>query len=518
MREHGGERSRRHLPVALLAALAVLVPVLPAGGAALPTAAAGTREVRSEVLFREARQFALRQLARTDRRLRPGRFPTVAPPGERWHTSGTNGWLAGFFPGQLWMAYELTGKRSWARRADARQEPLTVRADDTSTHDLGFLLQTSFGRQAALTGRDRPRAVTRRAAAALAARWVPRVGATRSWNGPDGQVTVIVDNLVNLELLFAASRSGGRPEWHQMAVQHALTTAAHHLRPDGSTTHVVRFDETSGRPVWKGTVQGRHDESTWARGQSWAVHGFTTAYRESGDPRLLDAARRTADFVLGHVPRDGVPYWDYDAPSGGDRTRDTTAAAVLASGLLELARLDPDAARRAAYAAQGLRTLRSLAGPRYLAKGTRSPALLRHGHHSPTYPDSGVTYGDHYLVEALLRAQLLPSTRPGLPARVSRPGATRVRADLRSLRRVSAVSLRWRPAANSPDGDGPAVRFRVETSRDGRTWDRARGGVSSGRVTSFETYDVADRRARHVRVTVLGPATSRALRALKVRG
>lgn len=518
MREHGGQRARRHPPVALLAALAVLLPVLSPGGAALPTAAADTREVRSEVLFREARQFALRQLARTDRRLRHGRFPTVAPPGEQWHTSGTNGWLAGFFPGQLWMAYELTGKRSWARRAAARQEPLTVRADDTSTHDLGFLLQTSFGRQAALTGRDRPRAVTRRAAAALAARWVPQVGATRSWNGPDGQVTVIVDNLVNLELLFAASRSGGRPEWHQMAVQHALTTAAHHLRTDGSTTHVVRFDETSGRPVWKGTVQGLHDESTWARGQSWAVHGFTTAYRESGDPRLLDAARRTADFALVHLPRDGVPYWDYDAPPGGDRSRDTTAATVLASGLLELARLDPDAARRAAYAAQGLRTLRSLAGPRYLAKGTRSPALLRHGHHSPTYPDSGVTYGDHYLVEALLRAQLLPSTRPGLPARVSRPGVTRVRADLRSVRRLSAVSLRWRSATNGADGARYAVRFRVETSKDGRTWDRARGGVSSGRVTSFETYDLADRRARHVRVTVLGPATSRAVRALRVRG
>lgn len=517
MRQHGGARRRRHLPVALLAALAVLGPVLPAGGVALPAATADSREAHSEVLFREARQFALRQLARTDRRLRDGRFPTVAPR-QRWHTSGTNGWLAGFFPGALWMAYELTGQRSWARRADARQAPLVVRADDTSTHDLGFLLQTSFGRQAALTGRDRPRAVVLRAATALASRWVPQVGATRSWNGPDGQVTVIVDNLVNLELLFAASRSGGRPEWHEMAVQHAVTTAAHHLRPDGSTIHVVRFDEMTGEPVWKGTVQGLRDGSTWARGQSWAVHGFTTAYRESGDTRLLDAARRTADFALAHLPRDGVPYWDYDAPSVGDRTRDTTAAATLASGLLELARLDPDPARRATYAAQGLRTLRSLAGPRYLASGTGSPAVLRHGHHSATYPDSGVTYGDHYLLEALLRAQLLPSSRPALPARVSRPGPARVRADLRSVRRVSGVSLRWRPATNGPDAAGPAVRFRVETSRDGDSWVRARAGVSSGRVTSFETYDVADRRARYVRVTALGQDTSRAIRALKVRG
>ena len=156
------------------------------------------------------------------------------------------------------------------------------------------------------------------------------------------------------------------------------------VRPDGSTFHVVRFDEQTGLPVWRGTVQGAADGSTWARGHAWAVHGFTTAYGESRDQRLLDAARQTAGFAVAHVPRDGVPWWDYDAP--GTR-RDTTAAAVLASGLLELARIDPDPDLRARWRAAGMHTLRSLVGPRYLASGTGAWSVLLHGRHDPTYDD-----------------------------------------------------------------------------------------------------------------------------------
>lgn len=510
MAEHEEARRHRHVAVAVLTALALLA-TLPATAAPpeSPRGAAATPEARREVVLREARLFALLQLARTDRWLPPGRYPTVAVGSSRWRTSGTNGWLAGFYPGRLWSAYEATGRPVWARRAAARQAPLTVRQDDTTTHDLGFLLQTSFGRGAALTGAGSGRRVTLRAASALASRWVPRVGAIRSWDGPDDRVTVIVDTLVNLELLFAGARAGGRAKWRDIAVRHALATARTHVRADGSTAHVVRFDETTGRPVWKGTVQGLHDTSTWARGQSWAVYGFTAAYRESRHPRLLAAARRTARYATTHLPRDGVPYWDYDAPAAGDRTRDTSAAAVLASGLLELARLDPDARRRARYAAQGLRTLRSLAGRPYLAKGTGSRAILRHGRHDAVYPDAGLTYGDHYFLEALLRAQLLPATRPVLPARVRTGEAGRVRAGLGKVRRVSGVSLRWRHGADR------ATRFRIATSRDGHDWSRARGGVSSGRTATFETYDIKDRRARFVRVSVLGTG---GVRSLRVRG
>ena len=393
---HGGRTAARRLGSVLLALAALAAPLVPVPAVAAPAG----HEARVEVELRQARTFALHQLARTDRRLGADRFPTVAVPGRPWRTSGTGGWLAGFWPGRLWLAYQADGRPVWARRAAARQAPLAVRQDDTSAHDLGFVLQTSFGRGAALAGRRQDADVIRRAAAALATRYVPSVAAIRCWDGPVGQVTVNIDNLMNLELLFQGADLGGPARWRDLAVQHALTSARWQVRPDGSTFHVVRLDEQTGLPVWRGTVQGAADESTWARGHAWAVHGFTTAYRESRDERLLDAARRTAGFAVAQAPRDGVPWWDYDAP--GTR-RDTTAAAVLASGLLELARIDPDPALRARWRAAGRHTLRSLIGRRYLARGTGAWSVLLHGRHDATYDESGVTYGDHYLLEALLR-------------------------------------------------------------------------------------------------------------------
>jgi unsaturated chondroitin disaccharide hydrolase len=505
----------RHLgPAGRLAAVLVAVAGLTGlTGPPVPAAPASARvhEAPAEVAFRQARTFALAQLARTDRRLGPGRFPTVAVGDSPWRTEDTSGWLAGFWPGRLWLAYELDGRTHWARRAAATQAPLAVRQDDTTAHDLGFLIQTSFGRGATLVGAAGDTRVTLRAAAALASGYVPAAGVIRCGDAPAGQVKVIVDNLMNLELLFWAADHGGRPEWRDIALQHALTTARWHLRPDGSTFQVVRFDESTGQPVWSGSTQGLSDTSTWARGQAWAVHGFTTAYRETGDPRLLAAARTAAGFVVTHAPADGVPWWDYDAP--GTR-RDTTAAAVQASGLLELARIDPDPARRATWRAAGLRTLRSLVGPAYLARGTGAWSVLLHGRHDPTYDDAGVTYGDYYLLEALLRVQLLHSDRPALPLASTRRGAGGLRADLGSRRRVSAVSVRWAAGAST------AIRYRVLTSVDGRRWTTVRGGVSSGRTASFETYDLRDRVTRYVKVVPLGTSsgTTGRVAELRVRG
>ena len=491
----------------LLVAAALTGPPVPAA-----PASARVHEVPSEVAFRQARTFALAQLARADRRLAPGRFPTVAVGDSPWRTEDTSGWLAGFWPGRLWLAYELDGRRHWARRATVTQAPLAVRQDDTTAHDLGFLIQTSFGRGATLVGATSDAAVTLRAAAALASRYVPAAGVIRCGDAPPGQVNVIVDNLMNLELLFWAADHGGLHAWRDIALQHALTTARWHLRADGSTFQVVRLDELTGQPVWSGTAQGLSDTSTWARGQAWAVHGFTTAYRETGDPRLLAAARKAAGFVVTHAPADGVPWWDYDAP--GTR-RDTTAAAVQASGLLELARIDPDPAGRATWRAAGLRTLRSLVGPAYLARGTGAWSVLLHGRHDPRYDDVGATYGDYYLLEALLRVQLLPSDRPALrPASTRRGAEGGLRVDLGGRHRVSAVSVRWAAGA------GRATRYRVQMSVDGRRWTTVRGGVSSGRITSFETYDLRDRVTRFVRVVPLGTSTGAPGRVgeLRVRG
>jgi len=534
---HGGT-PRSAVPVALaaLGVLALLVvparttgsPVAPAvpvapvvRGAAVGATAdwATAVEASAEVRLRRARTLALQRLARTEAALPAGRFPTVAADG-RWRTEGPwAGWLAGFHPGELWTAYELTGRPAWARLAVRRQRALAPRAADTAAHDLGFLLQTGFGRGVRLRGRTADAAVLDRAAASLAARWVPAAYALRSWDGPPGEVTVIVDSMVNLELLLAAADRASDPaaaSWRATALAHAATVARLLVRPDGSTVHVARLDERTGEVRWAGTVQGLRDSSTWARGQSWAVHGFTTVWREGHDPAMLAAARATAGWALALLPADGVPAWDSAATS----PRDASAAAVLSSGLLELARLDPDPGLRAAWTRAGRRILSALTGPAYLATGRATPALLRHVRHSPEHPDAGTSYADLYLLEAVQRDQLLRSPRPVLRVAGRRdPGpATRV-LDLGRTRAVSGVSVRWADAVTDPGDAVPAVRFRVDTSVDGRRWVRGRSAVSSGGWSGFETYDVRDRPARLVRLTVLGSGvTTAVVDAVRVRG
>ena len=417
-----------------------------------------------------------------------------------------DGWLAGFWPGRLWLAYQADGRPAWARRAAARQAPLAVRQDDTTAHDLGFVLQTSFGRGAALV-RPQPGRRCRTSRGGGAGHPLRAVGRGDPLLGRPGRAGHRQHRQPDEP---RAAVPGGRPRgtdgWRDIAVQHALTSARWQVRPDGSTFHVVRLDEQTGLPAWRGTVQGASDDSTWARGHAWAVHGFTTAYRESADERLLDAARRTAGFAVTNAPGDGVPWWDYDAP--GTR-RDTTAAAVLASGLLELARIDPDPELRSHWRAAGMRTLRSLVGPHYLARGTGAWSVLLQGHDS-TYDESGVTYGDHYLLEALLRVELLPPS--GRAAR--RACAAAEAAGCGPTSAACTVQRRLGPLAAAQPTRVPGADL-----RDGRRWTTARGGVSSGPTTALETYDLRDRATRFVRVGPLGAAgrTGRAVELL-VRG
>jgi unsaturated chondroitin disaccharide hydrolase len=364
--------------------------------------------------LQQALAFALGQLQRTVDEQPTGRYPFVSVGEAPWLTHDASSWIAGFFPGQLWLAYEATGDKAWAQLARERQRDLVARQHDTSTHDLGFVMYDSFGQQLRLTGDPAARSVLLNSARSLASRWVPKARTLRSWDGPKGQVTVIVDNMVNLELLFWGARHGGPERWRHIALEHALTTRDQLVRADGSTVQAVRFDEKTGHRVWRGNIGGLRRHSTWARGQAWAVYGYTMAYRQTHDPRMLEVARRTAHFALHHLPVDGVPFWDYDAPARQPTPRDSSAAAVLSSAFLDLARIDPDPGRRATYRAAGLHTLRTLAGPSYLAKGSPAKSsgarsILLHAHNNPTYPDVGVPYGDYYFLEALMRSHLLPA-------------------------------------------------------------------------------------------------------------
>jgi unsaturated chondroitin disaccharide hydrolase len=196
-----------------------------------------------------------------------------------------------------------------------------------------------------------------------------------------------------------------------MAVSHARNTARDHVRPDGSTYHVVEYSARTGAVLSRHTHQGYSDSSTWARGQAWAVHGFTMAYRETGEALFLDTARRTADYFLAHLPADHVPYWDLDLPSLDGEPRDTSAAAIAASGLVELAGLEPDRRASRRYRAAATDILASLSSPAYLAADTDRGAILRHGtQHKPDGNfDTGLIFGDYFFLEALLRWTAQPA-------------------------------------------------------------------------------------------------------------
>jgi unsaturated chondroitin disaccharide hydrolase len=347
-------------------------------------------------------------LADTTATLVPGQYPVRSDAAGTWVTSDASGWTSGFLAGALWLMVERTGEPVWRQRAEAWQAGLESQKDNTSTHDLGFMLYNSFGQGYRLTGDDAYRQILLTAAGSLASRYSPTVGAVRSWGGRNNPVfTVIVDNMMNLELLFWAADHGGDPAWRDMAVTHALTTARDHVRPDGSTYHVVDYSARTGAVTSRGTHQGFSATSTWSRGQAWAVYGFTMAYRETGDARFLDTARRTAAYFLAHLPEDHVPYWDFDLPSLVGEPRDSSAAAIAASGLLELARLEPDRRASGRYRDAATAMLTSLSSPAYLASGTTRGAILLHGTQNKPAGnfDTGLIFGDYYFLEALLRAR-----------------------------------------------------------------------------------------------------------------
>jgi unsaturated chondroitin disaccharide hydrolase len=241
-----------------------------------------------------------------------------------------------------------------------------------------------------------------RAAKSLATRYNPTVGAIRSWGARSNtqHFNVIIDNMMNLRLLFWASAHGGRRAWKHMATRHALTTAAHFVRADASVIHLVDFDPATGAVLGTANPQGYSTDSTWSRGQAWAAYGFTTAYAATGNRQLLSAARRTADYFITRLPATCVPYWDFDAPDIPNAPTDTSAAAIAAAGMLQLARLDPNADRRKRYAIGASRILSSLASD-YVADHGQATLTGSVSTLGVDPPDIGTAYGDYYLFQAV---------------------------------------------------------------------------------------------------------------------
>lgn len=322
-------------------------------------------------------------------------------------------WTSGFFPGSLWYMYAYTGKESWKSFARRWTAPIESQKYRRNTHDLGFMFSCSFGNGYQLAPDPAYREVLLEAARSLASRYHPKVKAIRSWDFAKDkwQFPVIIDNMMNLELLFWASHASGDQTYREVAVQHALTTMANHYRADNSSFHVVDYDPLTEQVRKRETHQGYSDASAWARGQAWGLYGFTLCYRETQDPRFLAQAEKIAAFLLSHpnLPADKVPYWDFDAPDIPNAPRDASAAALMASALLELSTYSPTNRDRYRQNAQAI--LQSLSSPAYQAAvGTNNGFILMHSTGSKpdgSEVDKPLNYADYYFLEALLRLRKL---------------------------------------------------------------------------------------------------------------
>ena len=243
-----------------------------------------------------------------------GKLPKSMKDG-KLETSDYSWWCSGFFPGELWYLYEVNPTPELKRYAELYTARVEKTKTITNNHDVGFMLNCSYGNGYRLTGNPKYKEVMIEGAHSLATRYNPQLGLMRSWDSDKQkwQYAVIIDNMMNLEFLMWAGRATGDSTFTQMAISHADKTMANHFRPDYSSYHVVSYDTITAQPHIKQTHQGYADESAWARGQAWALYGYTMMYREAKKQAYLEQANHIAQFLMNHpnMPADKIPYWDF---------------------------------------------------------------------------------------------------------------------------------------------------------------------------------------------------------------
>lgn len=330
---------------------------------------------------------------------------SVNADGTLW-TSDYKWWCSGFFPGSLWYVYEYTDNEKFKTLALKYQEglePLRYRTDD---HDIGFQLMCSFGNCMRITGDTLCKPVILDGANSLATRFNPVVGCTKSWDTKKYSFSVIIDNMMNLELLFKALELGGPASLKDVAVSHAYTTMANHFREDKSTRHVLDYNPETGELIKVHPGQGLSEDSAWARGQAWGLYSFPMVYRFTQDPKILEHAVAIAEYIIPRLPEDGIPYWDFDSPDIPDDVRDASAAAIMACGFIELSGY-VDEEKSIRYLAVAEKMIRTLASEEYLAEeGEIYGFLLKHSTGFKlrgSEVDAPLTYADYYFLEALMR-------------------------------------------------------------------------------------------------------------------
>lgn len=329
-----------------------------------------------------------------------------------WAKEGFD-WTEGFFPGSLWYMFENTKDEKWKDAADKFQGLFEDHKNYTSYHDLGFVFNCSYGNGYRLTKNEAYKQIMITAGESLMTRFNPTVGCIKSWDVDKGwqsernwMFPVIIDNMMNLEMLFELTEITGDQKYKEVAIEHANTTLKNHFRKDNSSYHVVDYNPDTGKVRSKQTAQGFADESSWARGQAWGLYGYTVCYRYTKDQRYLEEAQKIAEFIINYkdTPKDGIPYWDYNANNIPNEPRDVSAAAITVSALIEL-----DAYSDGAYLPAIDKILSSLASDEYTAKiGENKNFILKHSVGSIPHGaeiDVPLNYADYYYLEALMKYQ-----------------------------------------------------------------------------------------------------------------
>lgn len=366
-----------------------------------------------EVNLLADRAFALAktQYAQMDEALGDGQFPKSTDSEGNLVTSDAGWWCSGFYPGSLWYIYEYTGDGSFKELAWKHTRKLESLKDRETDHDIGFQINCSYGNGMRLTGDSTHVGLYVECARFLAGRFSNETGVTKSWNflRNDWRYPVIIDNMMNLEILTKAAEISGDSSLKEIAVRHARTTLKNHFREDWSCWHLVDYDPETGAVRSKETVQGYKDESSWARGQAWALYGYTMMYRETGMEEFLEAARNIGNMIMDRLPEDGIPYWDFDDPAIPKALKDASAGAIMASAFIELSTLTGDNR----YMETSRRQLLTLGSDEYLAKpGENAGFLLKHGVGNipgGTEIDVPLSYADYYFLEALVRYSIISS-------------------------------------------------------------------------------------------------------------
>ncbi|WP_462255495.1 glycoside hydrolase family 88 protein [Ferruginibacter sp.] len=337
------------------------------------------------------------------------KFPkTYFPTTDKYEFSNSSWWCSGFYPGTLLYLYQQTKDTVLYNEAMRILEVLKKEQFNTGTHDLGFMMYCSFGNANLITPSTLYKEILLNSAKSLSTRFDTTVGCIKSWNGKPNEYLVIIDNMMNLKLLFWATQVSGDSSFYKIAVTHANTTMQNHFRADNSSYHVLNYNAATGSVQQKRTAQGFADESAWARGQAWGLYGYTETYRETKDRKYLDQANKIAQFILSHrnFPSDKIAYWDFNAPDIPNTLRDASAAAIMASALLELSGYVNKKISKEYFKTAEL-ILKNLADEKYKASaGSNGGFILKHGvGHNPnkTEIDVPLTYADYYFVEAMIR-------------------------------------------------------------------------------------------------------------------